>query len=231
LPPADSHEDVFPNDLDRVPPEQIRRIFDYDRGLLPNSFLAERDAGRDLVSAVRNTGLSIGYPAWNLLYYSLLCSMDSPDPVIVETGTNLGYSSIVLAQALRDRKAGGIVRTVDINPAAVAQARENALRAGVADLISFSVGDSLDFLRGLARELDHIDFVFLDGGHAVSHVIAEFEIVCPLLRARGGKAYFDNSGSGDVAEAINHLRAAFGGNFIHFANSSWCPPGSTLWQP
>ena len=79
-----------------------------------------------------------------------------------------GSKNNVLAQALRDRKAGGIVRTVDINPAAVAQARENALRAGVADLISFSVGDSLDFLRGLARELDHIDFVFDQSAHIVT---------------------------------------------------------------
>ena len=136
------------NDFERIPPQQIRRIFDYDRRLLPNSLLAEREAeSRDLPSAVRNTGLSIGYPAWNLLYYSLLCSIDSEDPVIVETGTNLGYSTIVLAQALKDSKAHGVIRTVDINPIAVAQARQNAGRAGVAGVISFSVGDSLDFLR------------------------------------------------------------------------------------
>lgn len=220
------------SDFESIPAAQVRRVFDYDRRLLPNAFLAERDAGsHDLTTAVRNTGLSIGYPAWNLLYYSLLCSIDCPEPVIVETGTNLGYSTIVLAQALRDSKARGTVRTVEINPAAVAQARENAAKAQVADLISFSAGDSLDFLRRLKQETDRVDFAFLDGGHAAAQVVAEFEILYPLLRAAGGKAYFDNSGSGEVAEAILRLRTAFGGNFLHFANNSWCPPGTTLWQP
>jgi hypothetical protein len=113
----------------------------------------------------------------------------------------------------------------------VAQARENAATAGLAALVSFSIGDSLDFLQRLVTEVDHVDFAFLDGGHSASHVIAEFEILYPLLRVAGGKAYFDNSGSGGVAEAIIQLRATFGGNFIQFANSSWCPPGTTLWQP
>jgi predicted O-methyltransferase YrrM len=220
------------SDFDQIPPAQIRRVFDYERRLLPNLFLAESDANsRDLPSAVRNTGLSIGYPSWNLLYYTLLCSVDSPDPVVIETGTNLGFSTIVLAQALKDANATSVVRTVDINPAAVTRARENAVRAGLDNRISFTVGDSIEFLRRLATELDRVDFAFLDGGHAAAHVIAEFEILYPLLHSAGGKVYFDNSGAGDVAAAIQHLRNRFGGNFIHFANTSWCPPGTTLWQP
>jgi hypothetical protein len=51
-----------------------------------------------VLAAVR-TGLSMGYPAWNLLYYTLLCSLP-PDPVVAEVGTNLGFSTIVLVPGI-----------------------------------------------------------------------------------------------------------------------------------
>ena len=56
--------------------ETIKRRFDYKHELLPNEFLIKKEMeSRDLSSAIENTGLSIGYPAWNLLYYSLFCSL------------------------------------------------------------------------------------------------------------------------------------------------------------
>src|SRR6478735_11154480 len=109
-----------------------RRMFDYERRLLANPFLAEVDAAaRDPESAFDGTGMSIGYPAWNLLYYSLLCSLPAREPVVIETGTNLGFSTIVLAQAIADAGRGGVVSTVDIDPEAVAKARSNIERAGL----------------------------------------------------------------------------------------------------
>jgi hypothetical protein len=44
------------------------RRFDYDRRLLPSPYLAELEPeGTDLATASTRTGLTVGYPAWNLL--------------------------------------------------------------------------------------------------------------------------------------------------------------------
>src|SRR5204862_4360490 len=104
--------------------------------LLPNQYLAQVDGlSLDVRSAQAHTGLSIGYPAWNLLYYALLCSLPPRDDeyVVVETGTNRGFSTIVLAQALKDASVAGIVRTVDYDANVVREARENLARAGLSE--------------------------------------------------------------------------------------------------
>jgi predicted O-methyltransferase YrrM len=214
-------------------PSKSRRMFDYDRRLLVNPYLAEQEAATsDLESAIARTGFSLGYPAWNLLYYTLLCSLPrSGRPVVVETGTNRGFSTIVLAQALRDAGTPSVVRTVDIDPEVVKLAEQNLARAGLSDLVRFSVQDSLQFLAALRAEVDQIDFALLDGDHSAEHVLAEFELVRPLVARCGGKVYFDNTSAGGVAEALRRIRATHGGNLVEFANCSWAPPGNAVWQP
>lgn len=219
------------DELALIPPDQMRRLFDYERRLIPNRFVAETDSeSADLASAVRRTGLSIGYPAWNLLYFSLLCSLKRKGPVVIETGTNLGYSTIMMAQALKDAHSQGIVFTVDIDPEAARRAEENAARAEVREFIDFSVNDSVEFLKRMMERHDRVDFAFLDGGHSAARVIAEFEVIYGALKAGGGTAYFDNSSAGGVADALTAIRARFGGNLIRFENCSWAPPGAALWQ-
>ncbi len=215
-----------------IRPIPSRRRFDYDRRLLVNAYLAEQEAdARDLRSTVARTGLSLGYPAWNLLYYTLLCSLPPSDPVVVETGTNRGFSTIVLAQALIDAGAGGVVRTIDIDPEVVELARRHAAQAGVAGRIRFHVGDSRDFLATLAGEVDHVDFAFLDGDHRAEAVAAEFERLYPLVTACDGKVFFDNTGGGGVAKALRRIHETYGGNLVEFSNCSWAPPGNAIWQP
>jgi predicted O-methyltransferase YrrM len=223
---------LTPAGIRLIPPEQVRRRFDYDRRLIPNAFVAQKDAASvDLGSAVQNTGLSMGYPAWNLLYYSLLCSLKVERPIVVETGTNLGYSTILMAQALKDARCRGVVFTVDIDAETVSRAKDNAAAAGMCEFIHFVVGDSLDFLSRIAAEHDRIDFAFLDGAHTAPRVIAEFEVIYPRLKACGGMVYFDNTTSAGVAAGLLEIRARFGGNLIQFENCSWAPPGAALWQP
>jgi cephalosporin hydroxylase len=76
-----------------------------------------------------------------------------------------------------------------------------------------------------------VDFALLDGAHDAEHVLAEFELVHPLVRSCGGKVYFDNTSAGGVAEALRRIGAAHGGNLVEFANCSWAPPGNAIWQP
>ncbi len=210
------------------------RIFDYNSALLPNPVLAESDRNSgDMESAIRHTGRTVGYPAWNLLYYSVLCSLppSRKEFVVVETGTNLGFSTIVLAQALKDVGARSRVLTVDLDPAAVAVARENVERAGLSGYVEFHVQDSLEYLSLLVRQVPYIDLAFLDANHNYAHVKAEFSIVFPRVVAGKGKVYFDNTSSGGVGRALQFIRRAYGGSMLEFRNCSWGPPGNAIWQP
>ena len=215
-----------------VRPIPSGRSFVYDRRLLVNAYLAEREWDiQGLQGAMESTGLSMGYPAWNLLYYSLLCSLPLSNPVVVETGTNQGFSTIVLAQALIDGGVSGVVRTADIDPEMVALAKRHADQAKVADRIRFEVADSRDFLKRLSTEVDHVDFAFLDGDHRAEAVVAEFGQLHSLVEACRGKVYFDNTAGGGVAAALRQIHATYGGNLVEFPNCSWAPTGNAIWQP
>jgi precorrin-6B methylase 2 len=221
------------------------RRFDYDRRLLPNPYLAELEPdGTDLATAANQTGLTVGYPSWNLLYYALFCS-PQPDPsvrgpvpppiprdlVVVETGTNWGASTIVMAQALKDLGTTAKVRTVDINESLVEKARRNVENAGLTDHVEFHVEDSLAFLARTAAEVDQFDFIFIDDDHAAEHVIKELTIVCPKVAQKTGKIYFDNTSGRGVSAALRHLKETYGGNLLEFPNCSFAPPGNAIWQP
>jgi predicted O-methyltransferase YrrM len=210
------------------------RQFQYNSELLPNQFLAEQDQlSRDAESAIRDTGYSIGYPAWNLLYYALYTSLhfsDSRKPVIIETGTNRGFSTIILAQVLKDLQIDGKIITVELDPATANIARENVAKAGLSNYVEFHVQDSLQFLREFVKTTDHIDFAFLDGNHQYEHVRQEFAIIYPRILACAGKVYLDNTASGGVARVLRHIKRAYGGNIVEFLNCSWGPPGNAIWQ-
>ena len=218
--------------VSQIPGGEIRRAFDYNTRLLPHPMLArlEEQSSR-LHEAVGRTGASLGYPGWNLLYYTLLCSLNSPQAVVLETGTNLGFSTIVLAQALRDSKRPGRVHTVEISQDFAEQARDHLEEATLADLVEIHVGDSLDLLPSLLSTFERLDFAFIDGDHSAASVEAEFQLILPLVRGCGGSVFFDNASGGGVAVALSLIRERHGGNMVEFPNCSWGPPGAVLWQP
>ena len=229
--------------------DRIGRRFDYDRGLLPNSHLrtlepsnpapeleSPGDAEAHYVEFVRwlgDSGMSMGYPSWNLLYFSIISSLlpRQDDPVVVETGTNRGMSTIVMAQALSDLGLEAAVETVDFDPAMTETARQHVADAGLGERVRFHTGDSIEFLAALAERVPHLDFVFLDDAHDRDHVVRQMDIVCPKVAVRRGKVYFDNAGAGGVAEALPHLKQTYGGNLVEFANCSMSPSGNAIWQP
>ena len=214
------------------PRTESRRRFDYERRLLPNPYVGELDP-EDGDVAVEKTGLTIGYPAWNLLYYTLLCSIppEVEEPVVIETGTNLGLSTIMMAQAMKDLGVAGKVETVDIRPRVIETAQRRVRRAGLSEYVEFHVEDSLAFLRRLCERVDHINFVFLDDRHEQSHVLEEISIVYPRVAACDGKIYFDNTLGHGVGGALEVLVERYGGNLVRFDNCSWAPPGNAIWQP
>jgi precorrin-6B methylase 2 len=221
------------------------RRFDYDRRLLPNPYLAELEPeGTDPATASERTGQTVGYPSWNLLYYALFCS-PQPDPsvygpvpppiasdlVVVETGTNWGTSTIVMAQALKDLGTTAKVRTVEMNESLAEIAKRNVQKAGLADQVEFHVEDSLSFLARTADEVAQFDFVFIDDDHRAEHVIKELAIVCPKIAPGTGKIFFDNTRGAGVQAALHHLKETYGGDLLTFPNCSHRPPGNAIWQP
>lgn len=210
-----------------------RRSFEYDRSLLPNSFLSDIENGSsDLDSAVKKGGLTPGYPACNLLYYSIVCSLSGMEreSVIVETGTNLGFSTIIMAQALRDSRREGFVHTVDIDAENIALAKRNVEKAGLSEYVKFYEEDAVAFLSHFVKETPYIDFVFLDDLHEHRHIRKEFSLVYPGVLACRGKVYFDNTNKSDAAVALKFIRYAYPGNIIEFRNCSCLPPGNAIWQ-
>ena len=146
--------------------DRVGRRFDYDRGLLPNSHLrtlepsnpapesqpaAEEAHYVEFVRWLGDSGMSMGYPAWNLLYYSIISSLlpRQHDPVVVETGTNRGLSTIVMAQALRDLGLDAVVETVDFDADMTETAKRHVADAGLDDRVRFHTGDSIEFLAEL----------------------------------------------------------------------------------
>ncbi|HVT79074.1 MAG TPA: O-methyltransferase [Phycisphaerae bacterium] len=77
---------------------------------------------------------------------------------ILEIGTLGGYSSICMARALPE---DGELITLEIDPRHAAVARENLVRAGVADKVDVRLGRALDLLPALQSEAP-FDLVFID---------------------------------------------------------------------
>lgn len=214
------------------------RVFDYDKTLLPNPHLAALEAGvGDIEQAKIRTGFTIGYPGWGVLYYATLCSLD-PDAtnVLVETGTNLGCSTIVLAQALIDSGTDGVVLTVEIDEDYRTRALENLRAAGVADRVVSAQGDAKQVLPEMLQEHGEIRVAFLDGSHLCGDVVAEFALVHPRLAPRG-VVLFDNTYQ--IAEehedqrvfgALRHIERLYGGHLVNLPFVSWYTPGFAIWQ-
>ena len=72
------------------------------------------------------------------------------DPVVLEVGTAIGYSTLHMAQAL-DR---GRVVTLERDPERAAQAQGYLDRAGVADRVEIVEGDALETIGGLDGPFD-----------------------------------------------------------------------------
>ncbi len=76
---------------------------------------------------------------------------------VLEVGTSNGYSTIWLAEGIREQN--GKVVTIDIDGSKLKLARENLSRAGLEQFVEFRLGDALDIIPQLEGQFD---LVFLD---------------------------------------------------------------------
>jgi len=97
------------------------------------------------------------------------------DPVVLEVGTAIGYSSLHMAEQLER----GRVVTLERDPERAAQARTYLERGGVADRVELVEGDALETLPELAGPFDLL-FVDASKGEYARYI----ELAEPKLTAR-----------------------------------------------
>lgn len=102
---------------------------------------------------------------------------------ILEVGTAIGYSSILLAGILAQ---GGRIDTIERQEGMLLKARENIKKAGLENTISVIAGDAEEVLRCLDKQYD---MVFLD---AAKGQYPEFLPECLRMLKKGGLLVSDN---------------------------------------
>jgi len=104
---------------------------------------------------------------------------------VLELGTSNGYSTLWLADAVRD--TGGTVVSVELDADRSAQAAANVKRAGLEARVELRVLDAADALAGAADA--SVDLVFLDAERP--HYVAYWPQLLRVLRP-GGLLAVDN---------------------------------------
>jgi predicted O-methyltransferase YrrM len=123
--------------------------------------LVRQDAALESVFAANSEAglpaIDVTAPQGKLLY--LLAKLQEARRIL-EIGTLGGYSTIWMARAL---PAGGLVVTLEAEPAHAEAARKNIERAGVAGSVRIVVGNALDSLPKLKSEgAEPFDMIFID---------------------------------------------------------------------
>ena len=87
------------------------------------------------------------------------------DPIVLEVGTAIGYSTLHMAEQLRD----GRIVTLERDPERIAQARDFLARAGVAERVEIVAGDARETIAAVegpfdllfvdARKVEYRDYI------------------------------------------------------------------------
>jgi predicted O-methyltransferase YrrM len=213
-------------------------MFGYDVARLPNAHLAELERSvTNIEEAQQRTGYTIGYPGWGVIYHALLAHLDrNREEILIETGTNQGCTTIILAQALVDAGCAGRVLTFELDEANLAKARANIEAAGLSSKVEFIAGNTRETLPKALGGVKDVRFAFLDASHLHDDVMSEFRAVEPKLTP-DALVLFDNTYA--IAEAhedqrvngaLKSIVSKFGGNLINLEYTSWYTPGLALWQ-
>jgi predicted O-methyltransferase YrrM len=171
------------------------RVADYIHGLRPERSEVMREmealAERDSIPIVH-------WEAGRLL--ATLCRV--LDPVVLEVGTAIGYSTIHMAEQL---EAGRVV-TLEVDPKRAAAARGFFERAGVADRVEVVEGDANETIPTLEGPFD---LLFVDA--AKDQYRGYIELAEPMLSERALLVIDNMLMSGEVAlpeDAETNWRAA-----------------------
>jgi predicted O-methyltransferase YrrM len=118
---------------------------------------------------------------------------------VLEIGTLIGYSSILIANNLPE---DGQVDTIEINPQSAGIAAENIRKANLARKIKVHIGNALKVLPGIK---DQFDMVFIDA--AKTEYLAYLKL-CEDNIKKNGVVFADNVKifAGDMQDYLDYVR-------------------------
>lgn len=160
--------------MGRIVPDAIER------------YLASLNRGHDAVlDEIARDGVAQGLPLVDAEVGALLAVLVAATGAsrVLEIGTAIGYSGVWLARGL---PAGGMLLTIEQDPARAAEAKENFARAGLADRASVIAGDAN---LKLAKVAGPFDLIFQDGDKRL--YLPTLDRLVALLRP-GGLLVTDN---------------------------------------
>ena len=186
-PPRRTQRPTRPVALDstRFSPVRIldERVQSYLAGLRPD----RSGPMADMEALAEREGVPIVH--WEAgRFLAVLCR--SLDPVVLEVGTAIGYSTLHMAEQL----SRGRVVTLERDPARAEQAREFLARAGVADRVELVEGDALATIPELEGPFDLL-FVDASKGEYARYI----ELAEPKLTNRALLVVDNLLMSGEVA--------------------------------
>jgi predicted O-methyltransferase YrrM len=118
---------------------------------------------------------------------------------ILEIGTLVGYSSILMASNL---PKNGQITTIEINPQSALKAGENIRKAGLHSQIKILVGDAIQVIPGIR---DSFDMIFIDAEK--SEYMRYLHLSEPILK-QNGTIFADNVKifAEQVKDYLNYVR-------------------------
>lgn len=137
-------------------------------------------------------------------FLNALVRMTKP-AIVVETGTHKGFSTLMIAQALKANGKGHLY-TADLTDHGVMKECE---QFGVGSLVTFSKGDSCIMISKLAPRVKNIDFLWLDADHSTEAVLKELNAAIPLLKRGALVAFHDIITDPREAKAVLEIRKRF----------------------
>lgn len=166
------------------------RIADYIDSLIPDN--------REVIEKIRKEAAAASMPIIRRDGEQLLKSvLKMIDPVrILEIGTCVGYSAIVMADNTRPECH---ISTIEIGRNDYEMALENVKRAGFEDRIRCYLADATDMLRKYAEADERFDFIFMDAAKA--QYINWLPYVTQILEDRGVLLSDNVLHDGDIAQS------------------------------
>lgn len=97
---------------------------------------------------------------------------------VLELGTSIGYSTVWIADALR--QTNGNIDSIERSENKIPVAMENIKSCGFEDLVSIHHGEIIEVLKAFSAEQRKFDFVFMDADRG--HYHEYFPIIESMLR-------------------------------------------------
>lgn len=125
--------------------------------------------------------------------------------IVIETGTYKGFSTLMIASALKRNKRGHLY-TIDLNDWKVV---EECRRFECDPYVTFIKSDSKSALCELRKTLSKVDLLWLDADHTLRAVLDEMEAAMPMIRPGTIIAFHDTILFPEEGQAIEELKRRF----------------------